>query len=84
MALGSLSKSTTQAVLRFVGNRNHLRRLPGATLGERAPDAGAVLIVPGGLDQEATDERVTRARNSAAPMPLSGGVFAGDQSDIGH
>ena len=29
---------------------------PGASLGERAPDAGAVLVVPGGLDQEATDE----------------------------
>ena len=72
MALGELSKSTTQSLLRVVGNRNDMRWLSGATVCERTTDAGAVLIMPGGLDQQATDEGVPRARNAAAPLPLTG------------
>jgi hypothetical protein len=60
------------------------RGLAVTPLDERAADAGAMPIVPRGLDEDPAGMGLAGLRDGAASFRLSGGVLARHEAEIGH
>jgi hypothetical protein len=77
-------EASTQALLGFVGERDHATRLPFTSSLERDAHARSMLIVPGGFHQHPADQRIARSCDPAAPMFLATRILAGDKAQVRH
>src|ERR687897_900413 len=76
--------AAVQSVLRLPRDLFHLGTDGGLALPERGAHRRSVPIGPGRLDDDATEMRVARFRDSAAPRPLATRILARDGPAVAH
>jgi hypothetical protein len=74
----------TQPLLGFVGDLEHRGRLARASPPERRTEAGLMLIVPRGLDEQPPDQPIAHLGDCAGPTAIARGVFTGDEANESH
>ena len=72
-----------ESVLGLECNGDDLGRLALTPAVEDQVGTGAVPVVPGSLDEEASGVRVTGFGNGPSTLDVTGGSFAGHQAEVG-
>ena len=79
-----LHVALVQAILRFPGNFNDLRRNPLLSFTQLFPDTRQVPIAPGRFHHDASEVRVAGLGDAASSNAVATGVFARKYSAITH
>jgi len=81
---GEASEASMQAIMRPIGEGDDAGRLSFSPPAEGEADRGAMAVMPGGLDEEASGMRVPGPGDGAALLRLPARVFTGDEAEEGH
>jgi hypothetical protein len=77
------AKELVESVLSFPTVGHHVSRNPLLTGSEAGTHAGWMAITPGGLNENVSAMGVAGLGDGSPGLATAGGVFAGDESDVG-